>query len=198
MEEKNNKDCKCEKECNCNEKDNSVHECNCNNQNDKKKKNNCKKKKTNSDELEKLKNEISIRDERLIRLNAEIQNIKKHANEERDNLIKYEGEKLITSLLEQIDNFERAIKLDDDNLEDELSKFLSGFKMIYSNLVSLLKSYDVKEIEALHKEFDPHFMQAVLTDKNEKYGSNIVTEVLQKGYMYRDKVIRPVMVKVNE
>ena len=156
-------------------------------------------------EIEKLQKELASKDEKiksfeekLLRMNAEIQNIKRHAQEERDNLIKYEGEDFIKSLLETIDNFERAISLDDDNLDDEVSKFLSGFKIMYTNLVNLLNNYGVKEIDALHKEFDPNNMQAVLTDKNEKFESNIVTEVFQKGYMYKDKIIRPAMVKVNE
>ena len=163
------------------------------------------KRKDNNKEIEKLQKELASKDEliksqeeKLLRMNAEIQNIKRHAQIDRDNLIKYEGEDFIKSLLETIDNFERAISLDDDNLEDEVSKFLSGFKIMYTNLVSLLNNYGVKEIEALHKEFDPNSMQAVLTDKNEKFESNIVTEVFQKGYIYKDKIIRPAMVKVNE
>jgi len=115
-----------------------------------------------------------------------------------EKLLKYSEEDIITSILPIIDNFERAIKLDDQNLDDELSKFLSGFKMIYSNLVNMLSSYEVKEIEAYHKEFDSKYHQAVLTDNIEDKDDNIVLEVLQKGYLYKDKVIRPSMVKVNK
>ena len=157
-----------------------------------------KENKKNNKEIENLKNQIKEKDDKILRLNAEIQNIKKHAEEEKSLIIKYDGQNLIKTILETIDNFERAIVKDDDNLDDELSKFLSGFKMIYTNLIGALNSYGVQEIEALHKEFDPNCMQAVLTDKNEKYDSNIVTEVFQKGYIYKDKVIRPAMVKVNE
>ncbi len=177
-----------------------------------KKKQNCKKdKNVEKEKIEKqkdnkkndkliatLKKELQEKDDKLLRLNAEIQNIKRHAEEEKNLIIKYDGQDLIKAILETIDNFERAIIKDDDNLDDELSKFLSGFKMIYTNLIGVLNTYGVKEIEALHKEFDPNSMQAVLTDKNDKYESNIVTEVLQKGYIYKDKIIRPAMVKVNE
>jgi molecular chaperone GrpE len=69
--------------------------------------------------------------------------------------------------------------------------------MIYSNILNILNKYEVKEIEAFNKEFDPKYHQAVLTDTIESLGDNIVIEVLQKGYMYKDKVIRPSMVKVN-
>ena len=76
--------------------------------------------------------------------------------------------------------------------------FLSGIKIIYSRLISILEKYEVKEIDALNKEFDPTYHQAVLTEKVEGVKPNIVVEVLQKGYMYKDKVIRHTMVKVSE
>ena len=101
-------------------------------------------------------------------------------------------------MLSIVDDLERAIKLDDNILDDEVSKFLSGIKIIYSRLISILEKYEVKEIDALNKEFDPTYHQAVLTEKVEGVKPNIVVEVLQKGYMYKDKVIRHTMVKVSE
>ena len=88
--------------------------------------------------------------------------------------------------------------MDDDNLEDEVSKFLEGFKMIYVQIKNLLEKFEVKEIVCLNKEFDPTYHQAILTDKVEGVNPGIVIEVLQKGYTYKDKVIRPSMVKVSE
>ena len=129
---------------------------------------------------------------------AELQNYKRRKEEETSNLIKYANEDLVKSLLPILDNFERAIKLDDNDLSDEVSKFLSGFKMIYTSFVNILNDIDVKEIEADGLEFDPNFHQAVLTEKDENKPSNVILEVLQKGYTYKDKVIRPAMVKVNE
>ena len=110
----------------------------------------------------------------------------------------YENNDIILELLNIVDDLERAIKLDDNILDDEVSKFLSGIKMIYTRLISILESFDVKEIDALNKEFNPMYHQGVLTAKVEGVEPNIVVEVLQKGYMYKDKVIRPVMVKVSE
>jgi molecular chaperone GrpE len=155
------------------------------------------KKEKNNEELEKIKQENSELNDKILRALAELQNYKKRKDEEVNRLLKYSDEELILELLPIIDNFERAIKLDDQNLNDELSKFLDGFKMIYTNILNLLNKYEVKEIDSLHKEFDPTYHQAVITDDVEKYGNNIVIEVLQKGYMYKDKVIRPTMVKVN-
>ena len=87
--------------------------------------------------------------------------------------------------------------MDDANLEDEVSKFLSGFKMIYGNIINILEEFEIQEIECLGKVFDSKVMEAVLTDHEEGVDKDIVIDVLQKGYLYKDKVIRPAMVKVN-
>ena len=147
--------------------------------------------------IEKLQNEIGTLKEQNMRVSAEMINFKRRKEEEVSNMLKYANEDMIISLLPIVDNFERAIKLDDNDLSDEVSKFLSGFKLIYGNLVSLLNDADVKEINAEGLEFDPKFHQAVLTEKDETKPSGVVLEVLQKGYTYKDKVIRPAMVKVN-
>lgn len=156
-----------------------------------------KKKQEIDQEIEKLKKDNQELNDKLLRSLAELQNFKKRKDEEVSRLLKYNDEDLIIELLPIIDNFERAIKLDDENLEDELSKFLEGFKMIYTSILNLLNKYEVKEIESLNKEFDPTYHQAVLTEDVEGYENNIIIEVLQKGYMYKDKVIRHTMVKVN-
>ena len=88
--------------------------------------------------------------------------------------------------------------MDDDNLDDEVSKFLSGFKMIYCNLVSVLEKNGIKAIDGANKPFDPAFHQAIMTEKREGVEPEMVIEVLQKGYLLKDKVIRPAMVKVSE
>lgn len=149
-------------------------------------------------EIELLGNRIKELEEKLVRNQAELINYKRRKDDEVSRMLKYSQEDIILEILPIIDNFERAIKLDDNNLEDELSKFLNGFKMIYTNLIEVLNKYEVKEIEALGKEFDPTYHQAVLTDKDESKASGTILEVLQKGYMYKDKVIRVSMVKVNE
>lgn len=136
-------------------------------------------------------------EDKILRIQAENQNYKKRKDEETNNMIKYANEELIEELLPILDNFERAIGLDDLNLDDELSKFLEGFKMIYSSLVNILNNLDLKEIEALDCQFDPVYHQAVFTDKDESKEDGIILEVLQKGYTLKEKVIRPTLVKVN-
>ena len=136
--------------------------------------------------------------DKLLRVTAEMQNMKKRYEEEIARIYKYDGEEFIKKTLTILDNFERAIKMDDDNLEDEVSKFLSGFKIIYSNFRNNLDEIGVKEIECVNKNFNPEEMEAVMTEKIEGRESGMVTDVLLKGYIYKDKVIRPAMVKVSE
>lgn len=150
------------------------------------------------EENHKLKDDLKESSEKVLRLAAEMQNYKKRNETEKSNMLKYANEDLAKSLLPILDNFERAIKLDDNDLSDEVSKFLSGFKMIYGAFVNVLNNIEVKEIECDGLEFDPVYHQAVLTEKDETKPSGVILEVLQKGYMYKDKVIRPAMVKVNE
>ncbi len=154
-----------------------------------------KKKKNNA--YEKLKNENALLNEKILRISAEMQNMKRHFDEEKSRLAKYDGEKLLVELLPIVDNFERALLLDDANLTDEVSKFLVGFKMIYGNLIDILNKLEVKEIECIGKEFDSSLMNAVLIDHLDDIAHNVVIDCMQKGYIYKDKVIRPAMVKVN-
>ena len=137
-------------------------------------------------------------EDKYMRLQAEYLNFKTRTQGEVSRMLQYEGESFIKEILGIKDNFERAIMMDDNDLSDEVSKFLSGFKMILGSLTSLLDKYEVKEIDCLGKEFDPNFEEAVLTEHDENKPENVVLEVLTKGYTYKDKVIRHAMVKVNK
>ncbi len=150
------------------------------------------------EEVEKMKASLKEADEKVLRANAELINYRKRKDEEVGKLLKYSNEEIVKELLPIVDNFERAIAMDDTNLDDQLSKFLEGFKMIYSHLVSALNKYEVKAIDGYNKPFDPTYHQAVMTAKVEGVEPGMVVEVLQKGYLLKDKVIRPAMVKVSE
>lgn len=189
-------DCQENEECNCDES------CACSNEKKpikkEKKKGVFNKKDKVQDKIKKLEKEIQELQDKELRTKAELVNFRRRKDEETARLLKYANEDLVKELLSTIDNFERAIDMDDDNLEDEVSKFLSGFKMIYCNLSNTLKNYEVTEIEAMNQVFDPTVHQAVMTDHVDGIESGMVIEVLQKGYKLKDKVIRPAMVKVNE
>lgn len=137
-------------------------------------------------------------EEKYMRLQAEFLNFKTRTQGEISKMLQYEGEDFIKEILVIKDNLERAVSMDDNDLSDEVSKFLSGFKMILGNLTALLDKYEVREVECLGLEFDPHVSEAVLTEHDENKPENVVLEVYTKGYKYKDKLIRPAMVKVNK
>lgn len=129
-----------------------------------------------------------------MRIQAEMMNFRKRKEDEVANIRKYANEDILLQLVSVIDNFERALSMENE----ENKEFLKGFQMIYTNIQNIITSSGVTEIDALNKEFDPNYHQAVLTEKCDNVESGMVIEVLQKGYMYKDKVLRPVMVKVSE
>lgn len=186
-----NEDVKCTDNCHCHEEE---HECNCEHD----KKNKKKEKHKYKEEIEKLKNELKKKDEEVLIAKADLINYRKRKDEETVRLLKFCNEDLIKQILPIMDNFERAIKLDDDNLDDEVSKFLEGFKMIYCNMQNVMGNFEVKAIDGANKPFDPVYHNAIMVEKKEGVESGIILEVLQKGYIYKDKVIRPAMVKVSE
>lgn len=200
-----NEECTCNNTCECAENCTGENECKCEEVGEcekseelppgKEKKHGIFNKKDKVKELEDKINELTDKE---LRQKAEFINYRKRKEDETARMLKYANEDIVKELLPTLDNFERAIDMDDDNLEDEVSKFLSGFKMIYCNLNKVLEKYGVTEIEALNIEFDPNVHQAVLTEKRDGIESGIVIEVLQKGYKLKDRVIRPAMVKVSE
>ena len=146
--------------------------------------------------LEELQNEVNTLKDKNMRIAAEMVNTLRRKDEETNRLLKYSNESLITELLPVIDNFERALNVDAKTTDIE--SYQKGMAMIYNSLKNILEKFEVKEIEAIDKEFDPSFHQAVMQEEKEGTKENIVIEVLQKGYTYKDKVIRPAMVKVSK
>ena len=153
-----------------------------------------KKEKLLEEKIKLLNDALINEQEKTLRLNAELQNIQRHREEDIQKLLKYDGEELIKSLLPIIDNFERALSLEND----ENKQFLDGFKMIYRKLVEILDNKNVKVIDEKNVEFDPSIHQAVATESVEGVEANKVLDVLQKGYIYKDKLLRPAMVKVSQ
>ena len=145
---------------------------------------------------EELQNEVNTLKDKNMRIAAEMVNTLRRKDEETNRLLKYSNESLITELLPVIDNFERALNVDAKTTDIE--SYQKGMTMIYNSLKNILEKFEVKEIEAIDKEFDPNFHQAVMQEEKEGTKENIVIEVLQKGYTYKDKVIRPAMVKVSK
>ncbi len=157
-----------------------------------------KEDKRHLDKLNEAFNKISELEDKLIRKDAELINYRKRKEEETNRMLKFCNEDLIKELLPILDNFERAIQEDDTNLTESEKNYLTGFKMIYSHLVNVMEKFDVKPIDGSNKPFDPVYHNAIMLEKKEGVPSGMVIEVLQKGYLLKDKVIRTAMVRVSE
>lgn len=183
-----NNNCTCEEtnECTCNPCE--CEDCDC--------KETKKEKKHKKDD--KINKKIEELEDNLLRSKAEFVNYRKRLEDEQLRILKYCNEDLIKELLPSLDNFERAINMDDVNLSDEVSKFLSGFKMIYCSLLNTLKENGLVEIDGFNKPFDPTYHEAIMVEKRENTDSGMVLDVMQKGYILKGKVIRPAMVRVSE
>ena len=142
------------------------------------------------------KKEESAEEEALnakyLRLMADFQNYKRRAEKEKSEIFAYANEQLTVQLLDVIDNFERALQH-----ETADAGYVEGMNMIFKQLTDVLKKAGLEEIKALGEDFDPNFHNAVMMEDNAEYESGKVTEVMQKGYLLNNKVIRPSMVKVN-
>lgn len=158
----------------------------------------CQCKHEDSDTVELLSNRIKVLEDSVLRAQAELLNYRKRKDDETARILKYAEEDILKGFLPILDNFERAITMDDNNFGDETSKFLEGFRLVYNQTKELLNKFEVKEIDCLDKEFDPATSQAISTEKDETKPSGTVLKVYQKGYMYKDKVLRLAMVIVNE
>ena len=131
---------------------------------------------------------------KYMRLMADFQNQKKRFEKEKADIYQFANEDIVKSLLEVIDNFERAL----DASQDDGSKFREGMEMIFKQLMGALEKAGVSEIKALGEEFDPNFHNAVMMEETDEFESNKVSGVMQKGYTLNSKVIRPSMVKVAQ
>lgn len=147
-------------------------------------------------EIQSLTSKLEEADNRYLRLQADFDNFRRRTRLDIESGEKYKAQKLVTELLPALDNFERALQIEADN--EQTRSLLQGMEMVYRSLIDALKKEGVEPIEAVGKEFDPNFHQAVMQGEDESFGSNIVTAEFQKGYVLKDRVIRPSMVKVNQ
>ncbi|MDD7719547.1 MAG: nucleotide exchange factor GrpE [Eubacteriaceae bacterium] len=129
---------------------------------------------------------------KYLRLMADFQNYKRRTEKEKSDIYAYANEKIISELLNVIDNFERALQ---HECSDE--RYVEGMAMIFKQFSGVLEKAGLEEIAAEGEDFDPNFHNAVMTEDNPDFESGKVTGVLQKGYLLNKKVIRPSMVKVN-
>ena len=151
-----------------------------------------KKKKDKKEEA--LKARIDELEDRVKRQMAEFDNFRKRTDKEKSAMYEMGARDIIERILPIVDNFERGLATVPEDAKE--TPFAQGMEKIYKQFQKTLEDAGVKAIEAVGKEFDPNFHNAVMHVEDESLGENIVAEELQKGYMYRDSVVRHSMVKV--
>lgn len=129
--------------------------------------------------------------ERLQRLMAEFDNYRKRSEKEKADSYDFAVSNTVAELLPIVDNFERALQV-----ESEDKNFYTGVQMIYKQLMGILEKLHVTPIEAEGNEFDPNLHNAIMHIDDEAYGENIIVKEMQKGYLYKEKVIRHSLVQV--
>ncbi len=132
----------------------------------------------------------------LKRLKAEFENYKKRMAKERQQLLCWAAEDLIKELLPILDDLERAISA--ANSSQDFSSLIQGIQMVYNYFKQLLKKKGLEEIFAEGEDFDPHIHEAILRIESGEYPDNIVVQEMRKGYKFKNRVLRPTMVKVNK
>ena len=132
--------------------------------------------------------------DRLTRQMAEFDNFRKRTDREKSQMYEIGAKDVIEKILPIVDNFERGLATVPE--EEKGSPFAEGMEKIYKQLMTTLEGIGVKPIEAVGQEFNPDFHNAVMHVEDEELGENVIAEEFQKGYMYRDSVVRHSMVKV--
>lgn len=154
------------------------------------------------DQITQLKNELALQTEEArkkhdlyIRTLAEMENIKKRVAREKEEFTQFANITFIKKLLPIIDDFERALKNSKDT--KDIDSIYKGIELIYKRLNELLTNEGIQAIECVGKPFDPQYHQPLLMEKSDEYPENTVIEELQKGYILKNRLIRPSLVKVS-
>lgn len=143
-----------------------------------------------------LQAKLDESENKMLRAQADFDNFRRRSRLDQEAAQKYRAQSLVSEIIPALDNFERALQIEADN--DQTKSLLQGMNMVYNQIVQALQSEGVETIKSVGQQFDPHLHQAVMQVEDENFEPNTVVEELQKGYILKDRVIRPAMVKVNQ
>lgn len=163
-------------------------------ENDKKDKKADKKKAKSDKKQDALKDKVEELEDRVKRQMAEFENFRKRTDKEKTAMFETGAKSVIEKILPVVDNFERGLAAVPE--EEKGGAFAQGMEMIYKQLMQELEKMEVKPIPALGEEFNPDFHNAVMQVESDEYESGVIAQELQKGYTYRDSVVRHSMVAV--
>jgi molecular chaperone GrpE len=143
--------------------------------------------------VEKLRAEKAALYDRLLRKQAELENLRKRAQREKDDFLQHATAELVRALLPTLDGFERALQHRDANVPEQ---FFQGIELIYKELMDVLARAGLAPLETVGKTFDPHLHQAVETVEAGEHHDQEIVEELQRGYKLKQRLLRPAIVKV--
>ena len=161
-----------------------------------------KEEKSISKKKESVEDKFKATEEKLLRSMAEMENQRRRFEKERQEAFDFGGFNFARESLSLLDNIDRATTSfkNDDNLKKnkDLDKIIDGIEIIKKDLVSIFKKNDIEEIECINKKFDPNFHQAMLEVEDDTKNSGTVVQEIQKGYMMKDRLLRPSLVSVTK
>ncbi|WP_199777771.1 nucleotide exchange factor GrpE [Lysinibacillus sp. FJAT-14745] len=146
--------------------------------------------------LAELQAKLDDEENRHLRLRADFDNIRRRNQLDREAAEKYRAQSLLSDLLPVIDNFERALQV--EATSEETASIVKGIEMVYRSLIEATEKEGLQIIKAEGEQFDPNVHQAVMQEQDSEKETGVVLRELQKGYMLKDRVLRPTMVSVNE
>lgn len=146
--------------------------------------------------LAELQAKLADEENRHLRLRADFDNMRRRNQLDREASEKYRAQSLLSDLLPVLDNFERALQV--ETTSEETASIIKGIEMVYRSLIEATEKEGLQVIKAEGEQFDPTIHQAVMQEQDSEKETGIVLRELQKGYILKDRVLRPTMVSVNE
>ncbi|MFJ7979294.1 nucleotide exchange factor GrpE [Lysinibacillus xylanilyticus] len=146
--------------------------------------------------LAELQAKLNEEESRHLRLRADFDNMRRRNQLDREAAEKFRAQSLLSDLLPVIDNFERALQV--EATSEETASIVKGIEMVYRSLIEATEKEGLQIIKAEGEQFDPNVHQAVMQEQDSEKDTGVVLRELQKGYILKDRVLRPTMVSVNE
>lgn len=146
--------------------------------------------------LAELQAKLDDEENRHLRLRADFDNMRRRQQLDREAAEKYRAQNLLSDLLPVLDNFERALQV--ETTSEETASIIKGIEMVYRSLLEATEKEGLQVIKAEGEQFDPNIHQAVMQEQDSEKETGVVLRELQKGYILKDRVLRPTMVSVNE
>ncbi|MDD3999563.1 MAG: nucleotide exchange factor GrpE [Bacilli bacterium] len=149
-----------------------------------------------TEDLQKLQEEVTRLNDLYLRTVADAENYKRRLNEERTRERKYGSQALLEKLIDVVDIFDKVVSVETE--DEKLKNFLIGFEMINKQLKQIMADEGIKRIETSNQKFNPAYHHALEVDYQEEFDEDLILEEVQTGYLFKDRVLRPALVKVNK